>query len=86
MARRQRNDTRRRKTGDADQQSREAIPFGDVVVNLGDERLNRFLRVKIMVAVEETDVKEVTEVLGKQKAFLKSWLIRLLVAISPRWM
>jgi flagellar FliL protein len=53
----------------------EAILFGDVVVNLGEERVNRFLRVKIMVAVEETDVKEVTELITKQKAFLKSWLI-----------
>ena len=53
----------------------EAILFGDVVVNLGEDRLNRFLRVKIMVAVGEADVKEVTELLSKQKAFLKSWLI-----------
>jgi flagellar FliL protein len=53
----------------------EAIPFGDVVVNLGEDRLNRFLRVKIMVAVEEAETKEITELLANQKAFLKSWLI-----------
>ena len=53
----------------------EAIPFGDIVVNLGEDRLNRFLRAKIMVAVEEHDAKEVTELLTKQKAFMKSWLI-----------
>ncbi len=53
----------------------EAIPFGDIVVNLGEDRLNRFLRAKIMVAVEEHDAKEVTEMLTQQKAFLKSWLI-----------
>src|SRR5437870_1468237 len=52
-----------------------AIPFDNVVVNIGDERLNRFLRVKLMVAVEEADVREVTELITKQKAFLKSWLI-----------
>ncbi|HWY85469.1 MAG TPA: flagellar basal body-associated FliL family protein [Gemmataceae bacterium] len=51
------------------------VPFGDVVVNLGEDRLTRFLRVKIVVAVEEADVKEVTELLATQKAFLKSWLI-----------
>lgn len=55
--------------------TQEAILFGDIVVNLGEDRLNRFLRAKIMVAVEEKDVKEVTEVMTKQKAFLKSWLI-----------
>ena len=52
-----------------------AIPFDNVVVNIGDERLNRYLRVKLMVAVEEADVREVTDLLAKQKAFLKSWLI-----------
>jgi flagellar protein FliL len=52
-----------------------AIPFDDVVVNLGEEKLNRFLRVKLMIAVEESDVREVTETVTKQKAFLKSWLI-----------
>src|SRR5205807_3585286 len=50
-------------------------PFGDVVVNLGEDRLNRYLRVKIMVAVEEVDTKEITELVTTQKAFLKSWLI-----------
>jgi flagellar FliL protein len=52
-----------------------AVPFGDVVVNLGEDRLNRFLRVKIMVAVDEAEAKEITELLANQKAFLKSWLI-----------
>lgn len=52
-----------------------AIPFDDVVVNLGDEKLNRYLRVKLMIAVEESDSREVTELVTKQKAFLKNWLI-----------
>jgi flagellar FliL protein len=52
-----------------------ALPFGEVMVNLGDERLNRYLRVKLLVAVEEPDSNEITELLNKQKAFLKSWLI-----------
>jgi flagellar FliL protein len=52
-----------------------AVPFDDVVVNLGEEKVNRYLRVKLMVAVEESDAREVTELLTKQKAFLKSWLI-----------
>ena len=52
-----------------------AIPFDNVVVNIGDERLNRYLRVKLMVAVDEADAREVTDLLAKQKAFLKNWLI-----------
>ena len=52
-----------------------AIPFDNVVVNLPDERLNRFLRVKIMVAIEESETKEITEHMEKQKAFLKNWVI-----------
>jgi flagellar protein FliL len=53
-----------------------AIPFGDpLAVNLGEDRLNRFLRVKFLVAVEEADAHEVTDLMTKQKAFLKSWLI-----------
>jgi flagellar protein FliL len=53
----------------------EAILFGDVVVNLGEDRLNRYLRAKIMVAVDEADKKEIEELLKTQKPFLKSWLI-----------
>ena len=52
-----------------------AIPFDDVIVNLGEEKMSRYLRVKLMVAVEDVDTREVTELLTKQKAFLKSWLI-----------
>lgn len=51
------------------------IPFGDVVVNIGEDRLSRHLRVKLLIAVEEADLTEVTDHVNKQKAFLKSWLI-----------
>jgi flagellar protein FliL len=51
------------------------VAFGDVVVNLGEERLTRYLRVRIILVVEEGDVKDTTELLQKQKAFLKNWLI-----------
>jgi flagellar basal body-associated protein FliL len=61
-----------------------AIPFGEVVVNLGEERLNRYLRVKLLVAVEESDAKEMTELLTKQKAFLKDWLIGYLFSHSSQ--
>jgi flagellar protein FliL len=63
------------KKAEATKNQHAAIPFDDVIVNLGEEKMNRYLRVKLMIAVEESDVREVTELVTKQKAFLKSWLI-----------
>lgn len=63
---------------------RAALPFDDVVVNIGEPKLNRFLRVKLMIAVEEHDHHEVGELLTKQKAFLKSWLICYLSDLSAQ--
>jgi flagellar basal body-associated protein FliL len=54
---------------------RAVIPFGDLVVNLGEERLTRYLRVKVLLVVEDKQSKEINELMQKQKAFLKSWLI-----------
>lgn len=51
------------------------IPFGEVVVNLGEERLTRYLRVKLLLVVDHTQEKAITELLAKQRPFLKSWLI-----------
>jgi flagellar FliL protein len=68
-------DAHSQKPKDRSKVKQAAVPFGDVVVNLGEDRLNRFLRVKIMVAIEEPDTKEVTELIEHQRAFLKSWLI-----------
>ena len=52
-----------------------AVPFGDTLVNLGDARMTRYLRVKMLLAVDESKASEVEELLTRQKAFLKSWLI-----------
>jgi flagellar FliL protein len=51
------------------------VPFGEVVVNLGEDRLTRYLRVKLLLVMEDAESKEVSELLTKQKAFMKSWLI-----------
>jgi flagellar basal body-associated protein FliL len=51
------------------------LPFGEVVVSLGEERLTRYLRAKIILVVEGSEEKEIKEHLEKQKAYLKSWLI-----------
>lgn len=70
-----RSETQTQKKAEAAPTKQTAIPFDDVVVNLGEDRFHRYLRVKLMVAVEEPDAREVTELLAQHKAFLKSWLI-----------
>ena len=56
--------------------------FGDVVVNLGEERLTRYLRVKLIVVVNEVHQKTTTDLMAKQKPFLKNWLISYLSDLS----
>jgi flagellar protein FliL len=51
------------------------VPFSDVVVNLVDPRMQRYLRVKIAVAADADAEEEVTALLAKQKAELKSKII-----------
>src|SRR5262249_43021495 len=51
------------------------VPFGDVVVNLSEERMNRYLRLKLAVLVDAEDEKDVTEAIAQQKATVKSKLI-----------
>lgn len=58
------------------------ISFGDTVVNLNSDRLNRYLRIAITLQVDETDETVVTEILEKKKAILKSWLISFLSDVS----
>jgi len=67
-----------KKKADTQKSKLTVIAFPDVVVNLGEDRLNRFLKAKIMLAVEEADSKEVSELLNTKKAFLKSWLLQYL--------
>jgi flagellar basal body-associated protein FliL len=51
------------------------VPFGEVVVNLSEDRLQRYLRVKVAVLVEADAEKEVTELWSKKKAAVKSAMI-----------
>jgi len=51
------------------------VPFGDVVVNLAEERMTRYLRIKIVLSVDEEQEKVATEHITKQKAAMKNWLI-----------
>lgn len=58
------------------------LPFGDIVVSLGEERHNRYLRLKILLVIDGNDEKTTKEHVEKQKAFLKSWLIGYLSDLS----
>ena len=51
------------------------VPFGEVVVNLSEERLTRYLRVKLVLLIDGNHEKAYTEKIMKSKAILKSWLI-----------
>jgi flagellar FliL protein len=51
------------------------VPFGDVVVNLSEDRLQRYLRIKVAVLVDAEAEKEVTELLTKKKAAVKNAMI-----------
>jgi flagellar FliL protein len=52
-----------------------AVPVGDVVVNLAEDRMNRYLRMKIAVKVDAEDEKAVVALVAKHKAAMKSKLI-----------
>lgn len=51
------------------------VPVGDVVVNLAEERMTRYLRIKVAVQVEAAEEKKLAEHVEKHKAALKSWMI-----------
>lgn len=51
------------------------VPFGEVVVNLNEDRLTRYLKVKILLVCEVRDEKTMTDLISKRKPVLKNWLI-----------
>lgn len=52
-----------------------SIPFGDAVVNLSEDRMQRYLRIKLVLVVDEEHEKTATERITAKKAEMKSWLI-----------
>jgi flagellar basal body-associated protein FliL len=51
------------------------VPFGEIVVNLAEERLTRYLRVRITLQIESTDEKLLKAAIERNKTILKNWLI-----------
>lgn len=60
------------------------VPFSDVTVNLVEERQQRYLRLKIAVLVDAEAEKEVTDLVTKKKAAVKSSLIAHLAGKSTK--
>ncbi|QEL19378.1 flagellar basal body-associated FliL family protein [Limnoglobus roseus] len=54
------------------------IPFGEVTVNLKEERLTRYLRVKLSIQVDETDYRILEARVEKKKTELKNAAITFL--------
>lgn len=52
-----------------------SVAVGDVAVNLAEERMTRFLRVKIALQCEHSAEAKLHELIEKNKASLKSWAI-----------
>ena len=62
----------------------EVVPFGDITVNLSEERLQRYLRLKIAFKVDEKAHREMTGLVAAKRAELKSWAITHLAGKSVK--
>jgi flagellar FliL protein len=51
------------------------VPFGEVVVNLAEERLTRYLRITLTLQVDPANEDLVKKAVEKRKTILKNWLI-----------
>jgi len=51
------------------------IDFGETLVNLDDNRLSRYLRVKIALQVDKNQQDSITEIIEARKIVLKNWLL-----------
>src|SRR5436309_2341795 len=52
-----------------------SVPFGELVVNLAEERMTRYLRLKLALKVDAEDEKAVTALVAKHKVTMKSRII-----------
>ena len=67
--------TTKKKAKHGHEEKTATVPFGDVVVNLSEERMTRYLRFKLVLLVEEEAEPKALVLVEKNKAALKSWLI-----------
>lgn len=51
------------------------VTFGEVVVNLNEDRLTRYLKLKILLVCDVREEKTLNDLVQKRKPILKNWLI-----------
>lgn len=51
------------------------VPFGELIVNLNEERLTRYLKVKILLVCDAREEKPLGDLVQKKKPLLRNWLI-----------
>ncbi len=51
------------------------IPYGEVTVNLDEQRLNRYLRVKVALHVRRSDEFGVRNAIAEKELLLRNWLV-----------
>ena len=51
------------------------VEFGDLVVNLSEQRMTRYLRVKLMLQVTAEEMDDATKAVEQKKIILRNWLI-----------
>lgn len=51
------------------------VTFGEVIVNLNEDRLTRYLKLKILLVCDVREEKTLNDLVQKRKPILKNWLI-----------
>lgn len=51
------------------------VSFGEVVVNLNEDRLTRYLKIKVLLVTDAHNEKALVDLVQKRKPVLKNWLI-----------
>lgn len=51
------------------------MPYGEVTVNLDEGRMNRYLRIKIVLHVRKADTELITKAISGNELILRNWLI-----------
>lgn len=51
------------------------VSFGEAVVNLNEDRLTRYLKVKVLLVTDVRNEKPLAELIQKKKPVLKNWLL-----------
>jgi flagellar FliL protein len=69
------HDTKKKKKAKHTHEHLATVAVGDVSVNLAEERMTRYIRLKVALHVVEAQESKVHEHVEKNKAALKSWII-----------